>query len=585
MPQGSGEGQDESRISPYSIKVWNTENGLPQNTVNKVIQARDHYIWIATNDGLLRFDGIKFTLFNLSNTPQLRSNRIVDLHEDKFGALWISTENCKITVYRNQTFSPVDEKGLFSGFISTFAEDERGTIWVCTNDILVRFTDYQISASQSIHLQVDNFRRVIYWESGVLYIGGSNLYQFNNGVLTAVPGFQNALVQTICASPRGGILLGSSSGVYRLSKGKFTHEIQSAGPRPNMLVSVMEEINGKIWLASKTGLLTIYDKGTQTHLPGDIVLRDYIQNMICDHEGNIWAGTYSSGLLFFKKRNFTAYNTSNGLTNNYIYPLLQATEGALYIGTNGGGLNKLANGKITQVAHNPGVQTWDNIWALCEDAEKNIWVGTYGNGVTKISGNTFTNFKDKEWYPARVTFAIIQDHKKNMWFGTMNGLLKYDGKKTYYYTTQDGLPHNDIKCLFEDSDGTIWIGTSGGVSHFDGKRFANYSTKNGLSSDFVRVITKDNSGNYWFGTYGGGLNRLQNGTIAQIKREHGLYDDNVSAIIEDNLGFFWMTCNRGIYRVSIAELNDFANGKAKTIHCASYDKSDGLLSNECNGGC
>lgn len=585
VPQGIGGNHDVSRVSPYSIKIWNTENGLPQNTVNKVTQTRDHYLWIATNDGLLRYDGIKFTLFNLSNTPQLRSNRIVDLHEDKFGALWISTENCKITVYRDHQFFQVDEKSLFSGFISMFAEDGDGNVWVCTNDVVARFTNYQVTASQSIHLQADNFRRVTYWEDGALYIGGTNFYQYRNGILSEVPGFHNVLVQTICKSPRGGIVLGTLRGIYRLHKGKFTLEIPNAGTGPNILFSVLEEQSGKIWLASKASFLTIFENGKQTRIPDDIVSHDYIQNLICDHEGNIWAGTYSSGLLFFKKRNFTAYNTSDGLTNNYIYPLLQGSDGAIYIGTNGGGLNKLENGKVSQIAHDPGVQTWDDIWALCEDADKNIWVGTYGNGVTKISGTTFTRFAGGEWYPARVTFAIIQDHKKNMWFGTMNGLLKYDGKKTTYYTTKDGLPHNDIKCLFEDSDGSIWIGTSGGISHFDGKRFANYSTKNGLSSDFVRVITKDSDGNYWFGTYGGGLNRLRNGSITHIKREHGLYDDNVSAIIEDNLGFFWMTCNRGIYRVNVAELNKFADGKTKTIHCASYDKSDGLLSNECNGGC
>jgi signal transduction histidine kinase/ligand-binding sensor domain-containing protein len=569
----------------YSVNIWNTENGLPQNTVNKIVQTRDKFIWIATNDGLLRFDGLKFTLFNISNTPQLRSNRIIGLHEDEYGTLWISTENCKVTVYRNRQFTEIDDKGLLSGFISPFAEDQYGNVWICTNDILVRFTNYEIVFFQKINLFHDNFRRSLLWDKNTLYIGGSSAYKYVNGKVSAIPEFYHKFILSIIKSKSGDILFGSRVGIYRATNAGMQLDQLYKGEEDNAPFAMVEEPDGELWLAHNNAFVDISDKNNFTELKSEYIAHDYAQTMLCDHEGNIWTGTFSSGLIRLKKQCFSTISTVNGLSNNIIYPILQATSGTIYIGTNLGGLNKIEKRKISHVADPFYIKPTVAVWSLFEDSRKNIWAGTFGDGPVKISGNTFISYRTDEWSSARIIFAISEDREKNMWFGTMNGVFKYDGHTVANYTTKSGLVHNEVKCIYLDSDGTLWFGTSGGISHFDGKHFSNITSRNGLSSDFVRVITKDKQGSYWVGTYGGGLNRIKNGKIVIINRACGLFDDNVSAIAQDDFGYFWMTCNKGIYRVSKKELDDFADGKVKTIHCLSYDKSDGMLSNECNGGC
>src|SRR6185295_5677386 len=132
--------------------------------------------------------------------------------------------------------------------------------------------------------------------------------------------------------------------------------------------------------------------------------------------------------------------------------------------------------------------------------------------------------------------------------------------------------------------GALWIGTEGGLSRFKDGKFTNYTTEQGLSHGYVREIYEDADGTLWIGTYGGGINRLKDGKLVRITTKEGLFDNIVSRILEDDRGNFWMSCNRGIYRASRKELNDFAEGKIRSIICVSYGVADGMATSECNGG-
>jgi ligand-binding sensor domain-containing protein len=163
-------------------------------------------------------------------------------------------------------------------------------------------------------------------------------------------------------------------------------------------------------------------------------------------------------------------------------------------------------------------------------------------------------------------------------------LFRFENDSLTAYRTTEGLVFNDVRCIVEDRDGALWIGGVGGMSRFREGKFTNYTTEDGLSHNYVRAIHQTPDGALWIGTYGGGLNRFKDGRFTPITTKDGLFDNIVSRILEDERGNFWMSCNRGIYRASWRELNDFADGKSASVSCVAYNAADGMASSETNGG-
>ncbi len=173
-----------------------------------------------------------------------------------------------------------------------------------------------------------------------------------------------------------------------------------------------------------------------------------------------------------------------------------------------------------------------------------------------------------------------------LWVGTRGGgISAFKNGKFTTYTTNNGLTNNEIRNILEASDGSIWICTSDGLNRFKDGKFTNYTTENGLSYNIVYTIFEDENKVLWIGTYGGGLNRFKDGHFTVFTTKQGMYDNTIFQILEDNQKYFWLTCNRGIYRVSKKELNDYADGKIQTIHCTVFGTADGLRNAKCNGSC
>ena len=179
--------------------------------------------------------------------------------------------------------------------------------------------------------------------------------------------------------------------------------------------------------------------------------------------------------------------------------------------------------------------------------------------------------------------SLAEDRDGNVWIGTTEGLNRLRDGTFTVYNRGAGLVSNDVRSIVESRDGALWVGTTGGLSCFRNGTFTNYTTRDGLSNDYVRAIVEEPDGTLWLGTYGGGLNRLKNGRFTPVTTKDGLFDDFVSRILEDDRGNFWMLGNRGIFSVSRAELNDFADGRARSITSISYGIDDGMNSSEGEG--
>ncbi|HYK88178.1 MAG TPA: response regulator, partial [Acidobacteriota bacterium] len=225
----------------------------------------------------------------------------------------------------------------------------------------------------------------------------------------------------------------------------------------------------------------------------------------------------------------------------------------------------------------------DLVMALCEDQLGNLWIGTNG-GVSLFRNGKFRTWNTKDGLSHDLVRVVYEDRSGNLWIGTRSGGLNLfkDGKFTVY-RTEDGLSDNAVRNVYQDRKGNLWIATGGGLNLFTNGKFKAYTVEDGLSNNAVYAIFEDTEGTLWLGTYGGGLNRFKYGKFTRYTTKEGLFDDVVYQILGDDLGHLWMTCNNGIFRNSILELNDFAEGKIKTINSVYYGTADGMANSECNG--
>ncbi|MGH9838644.1 MAG: ligand-binding sensor domain-containing protein [Blastocatellia bacterium] len=269
-------------------------------------------------------------------------------------------------------------------------------------------------------------------------------------------------------------------------------------------------------------------------------------------------------------------------------------------------LTALAGGLQSVPALNPeravtqySLQTWQTqdglpqnaINAIVQTGDGYLWIGT-DEGLVRFDGRRFSVF-DKTNTPqlkgSRIA-ALCAGRDGSLWVGTKGGgLVKFSGGAFTLWTTGEGLPDNFVRAICDAGNGEIWVGTEGGLCRFSDGRWTTYATKDGLAANYVLALYEDRDGTLWVGTSDGGLARLANGRFTSITRRDGLFDDNISVILaddrlEDGQEQLWLGCDRGIFRVSKRELNDFADGAQTRVHCVAYTSEDGLTTSQLSSG-
>ncbi len=571
-----------AQYSPYRFDHWTTDNGLPQNTVTSVVETRDGYLWLTTLDGLARFDGVRFTVFDKSNSKGITSNRFLRLYEAEDGALLIGTEDSGLTIYRN---------GLFTTY--TIADG------LPSNQVLEIFPDF-------------NGEPVIATLKGAVSLRGGKF-------IPAPPEYQNPKLKLYLA-PSGARVTIDESGVKRVKDGRETdYPIKLGASDFSVWVMPYEDSRGNLWIREGANLYLLRDS-TVTSFPGvpplrpmcedadggiwfgkpalagysgdflarfkdgrftffgeaDGLLKASIRSIIRDREGSLWLAT-TRGLYRARKRLMTAYSIESGLPSHEVYPLAQSRDGQIWIGTTLGlSRGGLRDGRVESFSPLlPGA----NVQALWEDATGRMWIGIEG-GLRRYENGKIQNLSVKA-----AIYGVRSGRDGKYWVASSQGLFKFDDDKIIaHYTTKDGLPSNDVKTLHQDRRGTLWFGTYGGLAQLKDGRFISYTAADGLAGNRVRAIYEDADGTLWIGTYDDGLSRLRDGRFFNYRTEQGLYNNGVFQILEDRHGNFWIGCNKGIYRVSRHELNELAEGRLTRVSSVAFGKQDGMLNTECNGG-
>jgi signal transduction histidine kinase/ligand-binding sensor domain-containing protein len=565
----------------YRFDSWTTDTGLPQNTVNRILQTRDGFIWLTTYGGLVRYDGLRFTVFNPGTTPELKSGRFRHLFEDRDGNLWINTEGQGVIRYHDGVFTTYKTtEGLPDNRIQHISGDLHGNVLIETIGGLVQWRDGSFIPYTPPAETVSGF---LYRTAAgaIWYKDQSGLHQLENGQVTA--SLQIAENIKLMTEDRVGRLwMGTDKNtLLKFENGKFTRYSEKEGYPAFRLNMVFQDQQGNLWLASRGGGLLRYDEGKFTrYTTRDGLAGNDIASIYQDREGTLWAAT-TSGLSRFSNRIITTYSKADGLAANNVYPIYQDRQGVIWIGC-WLGLTRYQNGVFTACDPSYGVSN-ALVSSLFEDRDGNFWIGILGDGVKRITKGQKGAFSPKELSGA-VVRAITQDRDGNLWFGTEAGLLKHRDAAWTTFTTTDGLPGKTIFVIFEDRQGNLWVGTDAGLAKYRDGVFTTYTGRDELPAGYVRAIYEDSNGELWIGTYDSGLYRFKQGRFTRYTTNEGLFDNGVFQIIEDSRENFWISCNLGIYSVRKTELNDFAEGRIRKITTIPYGRHDGMLNSECNGG-
>lgn len=580
-------------VTQYIQEVWQTEQGLPQNTVQAICQTRDGYLWLGTQEGLVRFDGVRFTVFDKSNTPELTQNTILALSEDRQGALWVGVRGEGLLRFKDGRFSAFTPRdGLSSDRVRSLYADREGTLWIgTTGGGLNRFRDGRFTSfTTKDGLSSDEVVAISEDREGNLWIGtyGGGLDRFRDGKFTAFTtrdGLSSDQISSILEDREGSLWVGTfEAGVNRLRNGRFTAFTTRDGLSHDEVWSLLEDADGNIWIATAGGGLNRFRDGHLSALTAAKGLsNDNVASLYEDRERSLWVGTFDGGLNRLRDGKVTPFGTKEGLSSDVVRSVFEDRQGTLWIGTDGGGLNRFKDGRFTAFTTRDGLSN-DHVASIFEDRAGTLWIGTLGGGLNRLRpGGGFTAFTTKQGMSSDDVVSIYEDSEGTLWVGTMDGLSRFKDGKFTSFTTQDGLSDDGIKAILEDRDGGLWIGTTSGLNRFKDGKFTAFTTKDGLSDDRVAALHQDADGTLWVGTSGGGLDRLRDGRFAAITAKAGLHDDRVLDAFEDGQGNLWMSCNRGIYRASKKDLNAFADGKLARIASPSYGMSDGMRSPECNG--
>lgn len=588
----------------YRFDTWTTDNGLPQNGLREITQTPDGYLWFTTFDGLVRFDGVRFTAFNKNNTEGIINNRFTGLYSDKDGTLYATTmEDGVLTIGRNGVFSSYTSDQVPGHYIKLIKPDDHGDLrFLVEDDERKSETWYYLIDGKFVAGETQNktsAKLEFKGQSGAMWtITATETTELRNGITTIYPLEILKIDGTlpVFEDNENRLWIGGIN-LSLLGNGK----IEKFGKKDGFLTnaefqSFRQETDGSIWFAHggrmSEGLgLVRYQAGAFTSFGRESgLMATGVFDVFNDREGTTWLGT-NKGLNRLQKKIVSGYSTKDGINYSEVYPLYRDSRENIWIGTTKG-LSIYRNGKFEplDLKQSPRQQiSAEDVWlngkmsvqSLWEDASGKMWIGLNGGLFTARNG-VAERIRIADGHHV---LAIKADRSGNVWAATNKGLLQFkDYKFVRSYTTKDGLPNDFMTVIFEDSKGGFWFGGYGGLSEFKAGKFINYTTAEGLTGNYVRTIYEDNEGVFWIGTYDEGLSRFKDGKFVNYKEENGLYNSGVFAIQADSRNNFWISSNRGLYRVKRQELNDFADGKIVKINSVGYGKADGMLSTECNGG-
>ncbi|MES2573075.1 MAG: two-component regulator propeller domain-containing protein, partial [Verrucomicrobiota bacterium] len=613
----TGRAQTSFTTPDFTCRGWQVDDGLPNNSVASLLQARDGYLWLGTYDGFVRFDGRQFKAFRLSPEHAFLADGILRLCEDDNGAIWGVTDRGRVLVVEGETVRVAGVDPRLNGRPESMLEGLPGECWILHSEGHVARADaggVTIERSDGRTLIVDSTQTVwLLTKSGLLH-------QRKKGGWVELPGsagFQNRACSALATDVFGNVWIAredelwlcTAGGLRLLGSGAGYTGIDGFRPTPQGSVWVrcqtvfrlrdqhdwksppvdtgvrwiqaaVTDASGTLWMGEMGRGMTRVDSSgvlVKYQAPAALV-SDRISSLIEDREGTMWAGFFDGGLQQMRRRLFRSVGAAQGVSAMVPTSITEDRDGAIWVAGHGGALTRLDAAGASQLPF-AGMPSALPARVVFTDRDGTVWAGTFDHGLWRRGGGQMERMFP-EAAGLRNTRAIFQDRSGALWIGTDDGLFLLAGDKLTPIELPEAPPQSKVCGLAQTRDGSIWAASEGaGVYHIVGTRAARLPVQ--LPTNLTSMVFVDEEDALWIGVKGGGLHRWHRAVHSVIR---GFPSESPLAMCDDGRGNFWFTSPNGIIRVAKRQLRQCAEEKEAHADFLLFDKTDGMTTAQCIGG-
>jgi signal transduction histidine kinase/ligand-binding sensor domain-containing protein len=569
--------------------AWRVEEGLPDNTVDAIVQTPDGFLWLGTQGGLARFDGVSFSTVD---DPALKIARVWQLYLDRSGRLWVIGELGNVAFIHNgqvRSFSAAD--GVPPNGLQAPTEDASGQVWFSARE---EEGCFYFDGARFVNIVPENgprlgqFNNLAFDSDGTLYGGRlGQLWKLFPGSPSLVAGrAEPERVPLLCPSRQGGFWFIARSECFLVRGGKWQHVAEIPYELPTMTEAAhsYEDSAGHLWVINRQRSVPVSVTTNGLVAQHPFTLRP---NLNCraffeDREGNRWWSVPNDGMRRFRPRQLESVSNGANLSSNTVLAVAADTRQGVWA-LIGRGVIRITNTTApTAVLLTNAVMYPVSLWV---DPET-VWVGAHRTGLYRLASGSFDKFHNEG--DPEVTFpfsALFRDARGDLLAGSAEGLFHFAGDKITRVEEADILDssHGDFRAFAQDHQGRLYAGLrNGGLLLREGSQWSQATDT--LPGDDIAALWCDADDTLWIGVTGHGLCRLKNGKTFSFQPTRLRLPRNIYGMVEDDCGFLWLSSSEGIFRVSRAQLNAVADGRGEEAPIRWFDKSDGMLSAQCTGG-
>lgn len=561
----------------HTVAGWGMEQGLPHNLVQSVAQGSDGFIWLGTWEGVVRFNGRSFTVFDRQNTPGVELSGVLSILPEADGAVLFGTISDGVYRYHRGRWEALGGADARHLSVSALLRDRSGGLWIGAKEKLLRLlpSGQLLDAGSALGLPEVPITALRSGADDTLLVATEKgVYQLRLGQLSAWNNTAGWVVRDLLDDGHGGWVVAADDGI---------HWLRGSGQRQHLLPgervdAVRLDSSGALWLSLSAGRLVRWNAGTIERIvvPGQVS-----PALMIDQEGLVWAGS-TDGLFRIDEGAARGLTSEDGLGSDYVRALIQSANGDVWIG-HSEGLDRMRGDAISHLRLLPGSGRDASVLALAT-RDSNIWAGTYNQGVFRLddSGRILQQIRLPGTVQPLVR-SLLSESDGGLWIGSSEGLFHYQHDQLRHYGQDEGLPGAAVHALYRDAAGVLWIGTDSGMASLDAAgKLQGWSADLDFPARYVFDFLGDDNGDLWMAT-DHGLLRKRGLDITVFDHRNGLPRDKVFRVIDDGAGHLWLPSNQGVFRLDRRDLIAVAAGARTHLAVQVLDHTDGMPSSQGNG--